>query len=295
MGNYVITTCSTIDLTRARVKERNIHTLDFKFFINDEEYVDDMFEKMSPKMIYDFMANGGQIKTSQHSIAKYSDFFQGFLAQGMDVLHIALSSGISGTINSAKIAAKELREEYPDRKVLILDSLAASSGSGLLAEAAADLRDEGKTIDEAYDWLNSNKRKINHWFTATDLSAFIKGGRISKVSGWFGTMLKICPVLNVDNEGRLTPREKVRGKANALLRLADKMAENADGGAEYSKRCYICNSDCYEDAIAVKSLIEETFPNLKGKVLINYIGSTIGSHSGPGTVALFFFGKERNN
>lgn len=293
MADYVITACSTVDLTRDRVKERNIPTLDFRFFINGKEYVDDMFENTSPKEIYDLMAKGAETKTSQHNVEMYASFFKSFLSQGKDVLHFAFSSGLSGTINSAKIAAEDLKSEFPDRKVLVLDSLAASSGSGMLVEKAADLRDAGKSIDEVYEWLIDNRLRVNHWFTSTDLTAFINGGRISKISGWFGTILKICPVMNVSNDGKLIPREKVRGKTNALVRLADKMQKYADNGLDYSDKCYICNSDCIEDAQFLRDLLEERFVNLKGKVEIFNVGPTIGTHTGRGTVALFFFGKER--
>lgn len=293
MESFVISSCSTMDLTPEQIKERNIRMLNFKYSLDGVEHLDDMFEKTSAKEFYDAMVNGADTKTSQVNVEAYSEFFRSVLSEGKDLLHLAFSSGLSGSYNSARIAADEVRNEFPERKLLLVDSLAASSGFGLLVDKAADLREEGKSIDEVYEWVVANKNRVHHWFCASDLTFFVKGGRVSKVAGWFGTVLKICPVLNVDYQGRLIPREKVRGKNNALKRLVEKMQENAEGGLEYSDKCYICNSDCYEDAELVKNLVEERFPNLVGKVRIYSIGPTIGSHTGPGTVALFFMGKER--
>ena len=177
----------------------------------------------------------------------------------------------------------------------MIDSLAASAGGGLLLDTMADMRDNGVTIDELYEWTEKNKRQMHHWFTASDLTWFVKGGRVTKAAGWFGTVLKICPVLNVDFMGRLIPRFKIRGKNNALRELVNQMKEHAEGGKNYSGKCFISHSACYEDARAVADMVEASFPNLNGKVEIYNIGTTIGSHCGPGTTALFFWGDERTN
>jgi DegV family protein with EDD domain len=166
---------------------------------------------------------------------------------------------------------------------------------GLLVDKMADLRDEGMSIDDLYVWTEANKLKLHHWFFSTDLTFYVKGGRVSKVAGWFGTVLKICPLLNMENEGHLIPREKIRGKASVIKAIVKKMEENAIGGLDYNGKCFISHADCYEDGRQVADLIEAKFPNLNGKVLINSIGTTIGSHTGPGTVALFFFGEERKD
>ena len=157
----------------------------------------------------------------------------------------------------------------------------------------ADLRDAGLTIDELYEWTRSHKLELHHWFFSTDLTFYVKGGRITKASGWFGTLLKICPLLNVSNLGKLIPREKIRTKTKVIQAIVDKMELYANDGLNYNGKCYICNSACYEDARAVADLIESKFKNLNGKVLINSIGTTIGSHTGPGTVAVFFWGTPR--
>ena len=190
-------------------------------------------------------------------------------------------------------AADMLREKFPERKLCIVDSLGASSGSGLLTVTLADLRDQGKSIDEVYAWALENRLHVHHWFYSSDLTFYVKGGRVTKAAGWFGTVLKICPVLNMDNLGRLIPRFKVRGKQKALQELLHQMEQHADGGADYCGRCFICQSDCEDDARKLAAAVEERFPHIDGRVQVFPIGPTIGSHTGPGTAALFFFGDER--
>ena len=186
-----------------------------------------------------------------------------------------------------------LSAKYPERKIYVVDSLGASSGYGLLMDKLADLRDGGMALEELRDWTEQNRLKLHHWFFSTDLTFYVRGGRISKASGWFGTMLHICPLLNMDDLGRLIPRFKIRGKNKVIREIAERMVEHAQDGLNYSGKCYISNSACMEDAQAVARLVEERFPKLNGKVEINSIGTTIGSHTGPGTVALFFWGDER--
>lgn len=293
MSDYIISCSSTADLTEEHFKARNISYICFHFELDGKQYLDDLGKSIPFDRFYEAMANGADTKTSQINVAEFTDYFEGFLKEGKDILHLSLSSGISGVINSAMIAKENLREQYPDRKIYILDSLAASSGYGLLMDKLADLRDEGKSIHEVYEWANDNRLRLNHWFFSTDLTFYVKGGRISKASGFFGGMLNICPLLNVDFMGQLIPRYKIRTKRKVIQTIVDKMEEYCDDGREYSGKCYMCHSACYEDARAVANLIEERFPNLDGKVLINSIGTTIGSHTGPGTVAVFFWGKKR--
>ena len=150
-------------------------------------------------------------------------------------------------------------------------------------------------IDKVCDWVNLHKLELHHWFFSTDLSFYVKGGRISKAAGWFGTVLRICPLLNMDDKGRLVPRYKIRGKNRVKEEIVAKMVKHAVGGTDYDGKCYISNSGCYEDARAVADLVESRFPKLNGRVLINSVGTTIGSHTGPGTVALFFWGDKRTN
>ncbi len=293
MNEYIISCCSTADLTEEHFNARNISYICFHYELDGKQYMDDLGKSMLFDQFYEAMANGADTKTSQINTAEFADYFESFLKEGKDILHLTLSSGISGVVNSALLARENLLEEYPDRKIYILDSLAASSGYGLLMDRLADLRDEGRSIDEVYEWAKINRLRLNHWFFSTDLSFYIKGGRISKTAGFIGGMLNICPLLNVDFMGRLIPRYKIRTKRKVIHTIVDKMEECIEEGTAYSGKCYISQSACYEDARAVADLIEARFPQLNGKVLINSIGTTIGSHTGPGTVAVFFWGKER--
>ncbi len=295
MSEYVLSACSPADISAEHFEKIRVKCLHFNYTLGGKDYIDDLGKTLSYKDFYQAMRDGADTKTSLISMDVYAEYFRSVLESGKDIIHISLSSGLSGSYNSARLAAEELRAEFSDRKIYIVDSLGASSGFGLFVDTLANMRDSGMTIDELYSWALENRLKVHHWFFSTDLSFYVKGGRISKAAGWFGTMLKICPLLNMDNNGKLVPREKIRGKSNVIKAIFNKMVENADNGKEYNGKCFISHSDCYEDARAVADLVEEAFPNLNGKVLINNIGSTIGAHTGPGTVALFFFGKERNN
>lgn len=293
MAKYVLSCCSTADLSEEHFKERDISYICFHYMLDGKQYADDLGKSMPFDEFYRRMAEGAETRTSQVNADEFTEYFKGFLDAGLDVLHVSLSSGISGAVNSANIARQELQEKYPDRKIYVVDSLGASSGYGLFMDKLADLRDGGMDIDALRDWAEENKLNLHHWFFSTDLTFYVKGGRISKVSGWFGTMLKICPLLNMDDLGRLIPRFKVRGKNKVTHLIVDQMREHAQNGTDYDGKCYISMSACDEDAQAVASMVEQNFPKLNGKVLINSIGTTIGSHTGPGTVALFFWGDRR--
>lgn len=295
MSDYIISCCSTADLSKEHFQKREIHYVCFHFELDGKQYRDDLGESIPFEKFYQMMAEGADTKTSQVNVEEFEAYFEPFLQEGKDILHLCLSSGISGTINSANLAKSNLEERYPDRKIYIVDSLAASSGFGLLMDKLADLRDEGMTIDELYEWTNANKLKLRHWFFSTDLTFYIKGGRVSRTAGFVGSVLNICPLLDVDYMGRLIPRFKIRTKRKVIQTIVDKMEESAENGLDYSGKCYISYSACYEDARAVADLVEARFPKLNGKVLLNSIGTTIGSHTGPGTVALFYWGSERTD
>lgn len=295
MGEYILSCCSTADLSKEHFDKRGIQYVCFHFTLGGKEYMDDLGKSVSPEELYRRMSAGEDTKTSQISVAEYEAFFEKNLKDGKDILHVTLSTGISGTYNSACVARDDLAERYPDRKIYVVDSLGASSGYGLIMETLADMRDEGAGIDELYQWIEENKRNLHHWFFSTDLTFYIRGGRISKTAGFIGSVLGICPLLNVDYEGRLIPREKIRTKKKVIRRIVEKMEENAQNGRDYSGKCFLSQSECLEDAKEVAALVEERFPKLDGNVKIFPIGATIGSHTGPGTIALFFWGSERNN
>ena len=292
MSNYILSCCSTADLSKEHFASRNIQWLPFHYYLDGKEYPDDLGQTMPFEEFYEAMSNGAETKTSQVNVEEFTNYFEQFLSQGQDVLHISFSSGLSGTYQSATIAASMLAEKYPERKLYIVDSLAASSGYGLMMDDLADMCDAGKPMEELRDFVEANRKKLRHYFFATDLSAFIRGGRISKTSGFVGTLLGICPLLDVDADGKLCPREKIRSKKKVIARIVEKMVETAKDGTNYSGKCYMCNSACMEDAEAVAQLVKETFPNLQGDVIINSIGTTIGSHTGRGTVALFYWSED---
>lgn len=293
MAEYVISCCSTADLSKEHFEQRGIHYICFHYLMNGKDYPDDLGQSIPFDEFYRRMDEGADTQTSQVNVTEYLDYFNRFLAEGKDVLHVTLSTGISGTYNSAVAAAQMAMENYPGRTIYVVDSLGASSGYGLLMDGIADQRDCGLTLEELRDWTLERRLHLHHWFFSTDLKFYIKGGRISKTSGTIGTILGICPLLNMDQQGRLIPRAKVRSKKKVIQEIAERMKEHAEGGTEYSGKCYISQSACYEDAKAVADLVEAAFPKLNGKVEINHIGTTIGSHTGPGTVALFFWGDER--
>ena len=295
MSDYVISCCSTADLSKEHFEKIDVHYCCFHYEMDGVQYSDDLGQSMDFDVFYQRMTDGAMTKTSQINADEYEEYFAQFLSQGKDIIHLTLSSGISGTFNSANLAKALLEDKYPDRKIYVIDSLAASSGYGLLVDHLATMRDSGATIDELAAWVEEHKLNLNHWFFSSDLTFFIRGGRISKAAGAVGTVLNICPLMNVDFEGRLIPRYKIRTKKKVIQAIVDKMAEQAEGGTDYSGKCFISHSACEEDAKAVAALVEERFPNLNGRVLINSIGTTIGSHTGPGTVALFFWGKKRED
>lgn len=295
MAEYVLLTCSTADISGEQMEEYGAEYIKFSYFINGVEYKDDLGVTLPHSELYQMMKNGCDTKTSQPNAEAYKEFLSPFLNSGKDVILLNLSSGLSGAHTSAKMAQMELAAEYPERKIYIVDSLGASSGMGLLLDKMSSLKKQGLTIDELYAWTENNKLKVHHWFFSTDLSFYVKGGRISRVAGWFGTILKICPLLNVDKSGKLVPREKIRGKGAVINQIVNKMVENAQNGRDYSGKCFISHSACYEDALCVAKKIKEGFPRLDGDVVINSIGTTIGAHTGPGTVAVFFFGRERED
>lgn len=293
MSQYVISCCSTADLTKEHFEKRDISYICFHFELDGTQYQDDLGESIPFDEFYQKMTDGAETRTSQVNAEEFKEYFEKFLKEGKDILHVCLSSGISGVMNSAVIAKEELEEKYPDRKIYIVDSLGASSGYGLLMDQLADLRDQGKNIEEVYRWAEEHRLELHHWFFSTDLTFFIKGGRISKTAGFVGGVLGICPLLNMGEDGTLVLRQNIRTKRKVIRAIVDKMEENARGGLDYSGKCYISQSACEEDAKAVAALVEKRFPKLNGRVEINHIGTTIGSHTGPGTVALFFWGKSR--
>jgi len=295
MSNYVITCCSTVDMPLDYMQRRNIPFVSFHFNLDGKEYPDDLGKTIPFNEFYAKIAAGAMPTTSQINVGEFVTFFEPFLAQGKNILHFSLSSGLSGTFNSALLAREQLLEKYPAQQILIVDSLGASSGYGLLVDLVVDMMDKGATLEETHKWAEDNKLKIHHWFFSTDLTHYKRGGRISATSAMMGNLLNICPLMNMNHEGKLIPREKIRGKKHVILEIVQKMEEHVQNGTNYSGKCFISNSACYDDARKVADLVEEKFPHLNCQVMINNIGTVIGSHTGPGTVALFFLGDTRTS
>ena len=289
MAEYCISCCSTADLTKEYFDKRGIRYVCFHYELGGTDYLDDLGQTMPPAELYRRMLAGEDVKTSQVSIGEYADFFRKIFDEGKDILHLTLSSGISGSYNSACIAAEQVREEYPNRKIYVVDSLAASSGYGLLVDTLADRRDAGESIDELYAWVCENKKKLQHWFFTSDLTFFIRGGRVSKASAIVGTMIQIKPIIHMDDHGELKVIGKERGRKKALTHIVDMAVKQSEGWD--NDIVMITHGDCKEDAEFVARQVEKKMG--VHNILINCIGTVIGSHTGPGVVAVFCMGNKR--
>lgn len=293
MNNYVLSCCSTVDLTKEYLEKRNIHYVCLHFEVDGKAYRDNFGEDISADDLYAAMNNGADTKTSQVNAGEFEEYFESILKEGKDILHLSISSGVSGTYNSANVAKMELEERYPDRKIMIIDSLGGSSGSGMILEKMADMRDEGQRMENIAKWVEENKLNLQHWLFSTDLTHFVKGGRISKTSGFVGNLLNICPLITVNAEGKLLPLKKIRTKRKVIEAIVAQMEALAHKKENYNGKCFICHSGCLDDAKKVADMIKERFPKLKQKPEIFNIGPAIGCHAGPGTVGVFFWGQTR--
>ncbi len=288
MNDYIIFTDSACDIKAELLKEWNVNCIDlsFRFEGEDKEYLN---SEMDIVDFYDRMRKGGVAKTSAINPERFSKEFEAVLREGKDIVYFAFSSGLSTTCNSARIAADELKEDYPDRKIVIIDTLAASAGQGLLVYLAVQKKKDGATIEELSDYIEGIKLNLCHWFTVDDLVYLKRGGRVSPAVAIIGKALGIKPVLHVDNDGKLISVSKVRGRKASIKALADKyceLAQDLKGGT-----IFISHGDCLEDVKELENIINE---KTGAKVdVITHVGTVIGAHSGPGTIALFFVGKER--
>ena len=285
---YIITSDTTCDLPQSYCQENGITLLSVDFTLDGVTY-SGTDSRITPEEFYARMRAGAMPMTQQVTPQKAETVFEDFIKKGYDILHIGFSSALSGSYNSAVIAANELKERYPEATIVTIDSLCASLGEGLLVHKAVEMKMKGVSLSDNAKWLEDNKLKLCHYFTVDDLNHLHRGGRVSKAAAVFGTALNIKPVLHVSNEGKLVPVEKVRGRKQSLIRLVDHMEERAKG--VHNDEIFISHGDCLEDAKFVAQLIKERFGI--DKVLYNFVGQSVGAHSGPGTVALFFFGTGR--
>ena len=293
MSQFILSCESTVDLPFSYVDGRDIPVLFYNYSVDGEEYADDMGrDPEALPRFYRFLEEGNLPSTSQLNLYQYLDFFEPLLKNG-DLLHIEFGSGMTNSVANAFQAAEILREKYPDRELIVIDSLCSSSGYGLLVDCAADMRDGGHTMEEIEAWVLSVRNRVHHQFFSTDLKFFRRSGRVSGAAATVGTILNICPIMRLNDKGAIIAYDKVRGKKNAIRRTVDTMAAHADGGTGYAEKCFICHSNCIEEALETRDAVAARFPHIQGEIRINDIGTIIASHSGPGTVAVFFFGDER--
>ncbi len=290
---FILSCCSTVDLPYTHMESREIPVLSYTYMVDGREYVDDMgCDPQSRPRFYQMLAQGKLPQTSQINVARYVEFFESLLQKG-DVLHLAFTSGQSASVNNAYAAAAELREKYPERKLIVVDTLCSSSGYGLLVDTVADLRDQGVSIEEAEQWTLANRNKVHHQFFSSNMTQFHRTGRVSGAAAAVATILNICPLMRLDAAGAIKAYDKVRGKKKAIAATVDAVAAHAQGGTDYDQRMWVCHSECRQDADLMIAALEERFPRERGRIRLCNIGPVIGSHSGTGTVAVFFMGDER--
>ena len=289
MSEYVITTDNNSDLPEEYLKDHGVGCMYLSYSMDGKNYTHENF--LPEHEFYEAMRNGSMPTTAQVNPENAKALLEPYLKEGKDILHIAFSSGLSGTYNSSRIAAEELMEEYTDRRIIVVDSLSASLGQGLLVWLAQQKKELGQTLEDVADWVEKNKLKMVHLFTVDDLNHLYRGGRVSRTTAIVGSMLNIKPVLHVDNEGKLTAIGKVRGRKKALQELVKLMDEKIGSFGADCDTIFISHGDCEQDAQYVAAKVKEKY-NIKN-IIINQVGATIGAHSGPGTMALFFVGDVR--
>ncbi len=288
---YRIVSDSSCNLPESMIDEFGIHIFPLTFMVDDVQYQSYLKgHKTNLKQFYTMMREGKVITTSLPNLIEAKEALEEILRAGDDVLYIGFSSGLSGTYEAISLMMQTLADEYPGRTLKAVDTLAASAGEGLLVWHAAQMKDNGATLDEVHGWLMDNRLHLAHWFTVDDLMFLFRGGRVSRTSAWAGTMLNIKPVMHVDDEGHLIPLEKVRGRKKSLNALVDHMAQTANAPVA-DQTVFITHGDCLEDAEYLAAQVRERFGVTD--IMINYVDPVIGAHSGPGTMALFFLASER--
>lgn len=293
MSNFILTCGSTVDLPYSYIKERNIPVIFYTYTIDGIEYEDDMGRDPNAlPAFYNMLADGKLPQTSQVNVNNYIEFFEKQLVNG-DLLHVAFGSGMSNSVANAFIAADTLRQKYPERKIVVVDSTCSSSGYGMLVDEAADMRDRGCTIEETEKWILDNRKNVHHQFFCTDLSFFKRSGRVSGAAASLGSLLSICPIMRLNDDGKIIAYDKVRGKKNAIKTTIAAIDKHICDGRDYSGKLWVCHSNCIETALEFKEILKQNYTKVKGDIMICDIGTIIASHCGPGTVAAFFFGDER--
>lgn len=287
---FTITCESTADLPISYLAKRNISALPYTYIVDGNEYVDDMGEFDGRASFYQLLKKGKRPTTSNINIERYKNFFRQLLSQG-DILHIALSSRLSNSVYNAYYAAQDLKKEFPDRRIVVIDSTCGSLGYGLLVDALSDMRDNGAKLDELYNWARENRSKIHHQIFATTLRYYRRNGRIGMTAAAMGRTLHARPLLRFNQEGKLIAYAKTNGTTKALAKTLEEIACHVPSSADYDNRMWVAHSDCAETANKIVEQLKTTYP--KADVKLFEIGPVIGAHCGQGTVAVCFFGDER--
>ncbi|MCL2865868.1 MAG: DegV family protein [Lachnospiraceae bacterium] len=288
MSDFVLSANSTVDLPKEWLDQNGINILPLSYTIDGETF-QDYDEKLSSKDFFDRLRAGSTSITTQMNPEQAREGIEPLLQAGKDVLHLSFSSALSGTYNSLRLATEELKEEYPDRKIILIDTLSASIGEGMLVQKALELKKAGKSLEEVAAWVEENKLHVCHYFTVDDLHHLQRGGRVSKATAVIGTALQVKPILHMSDEGKLEKVGKERGRKKSLAKIVNMLAESSKGWD--NDVISVIHGDCIEDAEYVASLVKEKMSD--SKVEIYSVGSVIGSHTGPGLIAIFGMGEKR--
>lgn len=293
MTDYILSSESTIDLDPEFVRELDVSIINANYELNGQTYIDDFGQSLDMEEFYDNMRDGATPTTSRINTNEYIEYFRPLLEDGKDIIHLCLSSGMSSQYDSLLMAFEELKEEFPERKMYAVDSLMASAGFGMLTAKLANLKDGGMDIDSLYKWAEDNKRHVINYTSNENLEYVARGGRISKTAASIGGMLHISPLIEVDDTGHMIVTSKIRTRKKLLKIIVDKMEDNAIDGLDYNDQIYISHADNIEIVEEIIELIKDRFKNLDQEIKVTNIGPTIGSHIGPGTLAVFYWGEER--
>ena len=291
MTDFILSAESTVDLPREVLEKENIRWIGFPYQIDDVDYIDDLGLTMKLEDFYQKLNEGSIARTSQITYIRYMEYFENLLEENKDILHLSLSSGMTGGVQQALMAKEELEKKYQDRKIYIVDSLTATSTEGLILLALNELRKEGKPIEEVYEWALENRKLANAVFFTSDLTYLVRGGRLSKAAGSFGNLLNICPMMESNSEGEIVVIDKIRTKKKAMKALVKKIKERLIEDFPYNNEIIVVHSSNYDDAVDLKETFEEVLEDYKGKIIIYEIGTTVGSHVGPGLVGACFWGE----
>ena len=295
MSDFILSASSTVDLPREELDKEDIKWIGFPYQIDGEDYIDDLGLTMTLDEFYQRLNDGALSTTSQIIYPTYIKYFEKLLEEDKDILHVALSSGLTGGLQQAYMAQKELEKKYPDRKIYILDSLTATACEGLFVLGLNELRKEGKSIEEVYEWGMEKRLNVNSIFFTSDLSYLVRGGRVSKAAGSFGNLLNICPIMDTNTKGEIIVRDKIRTKKKAMKSLTKKIADRLIQDFPYRNQINIVHADAPEDAEDLRKRLRDILEDYQGEIKIYEIGTTVGSHVGPGLVGAGFWGEEKDD